>query len=201
MKILFTTLALVGCAAANQVQSYTYSQTVIPVNDWFNFKVAATAEAAYKTSYAGASNADDASSEKYGAHIYSYVKLTATFELFNSYKHILVPKFTLFDIYPMVIDMANERNEASADDSAHSTVSGYSKVTLAKFTVVHIENAKVCERSFVDAIKEQGSFAPTCDYDSEIAVENTYVDSYWAAEPLKNEDWYGMTEWFSKALF
>lgn len=192
---MFKLIALaLGVASASANYAYSWSPFE-EKNQYFDMNVGVLADAYYTTTYKGAD-----SHEYNGVKLDSYIDLSVEFEFFEWYKHTISFDFTPIQFVPYTQVVSYDRPIDGGE--THATVYGTHSLTLLALNTKHVEQAKTCGASFVDAVAYGDSLAPECGYSSEF--KSSYWDAQWkydAGSMLNIGEWYGTDSWYNKQLF
>ena len=187
--------ALVGAATA--AGNFNHQITPSSWDAYYKLTFNVDYDAGYTTTYAGTDGTSQ--TKNYGLEIYSYVDITVKHEFFETYYNQYMFSFIPVEYTPYTQSVSYYRPEAEMGQSVEAY--GTSEITLLKFYTTYTENAKTCGASFVDAAMnmDMADLAPVCAYDETKAT--SYVDTYWAYEPLSSESWYGLAQYWTQNLY
>jgi hypothetical protein len=193
-KLLLIALGIAS-AAAGYVQNY-YPMANNP-NNYFDVSFGIYSDIFYSTNYAA-----DGNSEGMGLVFSSFYDVIINLEFFSWYTHSLY--FTVVPLYIMPLGVSIDFVRPISGLGTHATAVGESDVIVMDFYVTHVENAKVCSASILDAIMDSNSneLTPTCAYNT--VYESIYIDDflqYNAGVNLGLGAFYGLQEYFSYNFF
>lgn len=189
-----------------------FTQAAWKIEDLFSFEsefydveMHMTADIGYQTLYTATANAQ-AGQEAYGLNFYGFYKIYVNQQFGEVYTNSMVLNFYPFYVtaFETIVQWARLDN----GQSFFLNIFGQYDIKLGWFYVNVIENAKICNFSFVDAgldhSAEEILDAMTCGY-SEYTVED-FKDTYWKGDlgveilGLGTSSWYGTQNLFNVNL-
>lgn len=191
---------LVGCATAIPTIVYQYERSYDVIakdnNDYFSFVAGFNADLAYETKYQGPEARREMNpAESYSIRAFAEANGFVDLEFFQFYSHKINVKLNVFDFTPYGQTIWWSKPYGN-NGQAGIGYRGWREMTGLEIKTEWIENAKVCESSFYDAIRDS-EIKNNCFYDPENLSKAE--DDTLSFAPLANliGEQYGFFEWWS----